>query len=53
MDAAIEAGLRRQSGMRPIQVIGLFFLLLAAVASGLFIDFPEKEKAGFFFLSSS
>ena len=32
MDAAIEAGSRRQSGMRPIQVIGLFFLLLAAVA---------------------
>ena len=46
MDAAIEAGSRRQSGMRPIQVIGLFFLLLAAVAAGLFIDFPEKEKAG-------
>ena len=46
MDAAIEAGSRRQSGIRPIQVIGLFFLLLAAVAGGLFIDFPEKEKAG-------
>lgn len=46
MDAAIEAGSRRQSGMRPIQVIGLFFLLLTAVAAGLLIDFPEKEKAG-------
>ena len=46
MDAAIEAGSRRQSGIRPIQVMGLFFLLLTAVAAGLLIDFPEKEKAG-------
>ena len=46
MDAAIEDGLRRQSGVRPIQVIGLLFLLLAAVAGGLFVDFPKKEMAG-------
>ena len=46
MDAAIEAGSRRQSGIRPIQVMGLFFLLLAAAVGGLFIDFPEKEVAG-------
>ena len=46
MDAAIEDGLRRQSGVRPIQVIGLLFLLLAAVAGGLFIDFPKNEVAG-------
>ena len=46
MDAAIETGSRRQSGIRPIQVMGLFFLLLAAAAGGLFIDFPEKEVAG-------
>ena len=46
MDAAIESGSRRQSGIRPIQVMGLFFLLLAAAVGGLFIDFPEKEVAG-------
>jgi hypothetical protein len=46
MDAAIEAGSRRQSGVRPIQVMGLFLLLLAAVAGGLFVDFPKKEKVG-------
>ena len=46
MDAAIEDGSRRQSGVRPIQVVGLLLLLLAAVAGGLFIDFPTKEVAG-------
>ena len=46
MDAAIESGSRRQSGIRPIQVMGLFFLLLAAAAGGVFIEFPEKEVAG-------
>ena len=45
MDAAIETGSKRQSGIRPIQVMGLFFLLLAAAAGGLFIDFPEKKVA--------
>jgi len=46
MDAAIEDGSRRQSSVRPIQVVGLLLLLLAAVAGGLFIDFPKKEVAG-------
>ena len=46
MDAAIEAGSRRQSGVRLVQVLGLLFFLLVGLAGGIFVKFPEREKAG-------
>ena len=46
MDAAIEAGSRRQSGVRLVQVLGLLFFLLVGLAGDFCQIFPEREKAG-------
>ena len=46
MDAAIENVSKIHSGVRPIQVVGFCLLLLAAVAGGLLIEFPEKKAGG-------